>query len=99
VPRIHAHLYVRGKQSGAEQIHIGGMMIGKKELAAILPFSFSQSLDINHDAIDSGVFSPAGEEGLVCIKVKSTRFMAPYDQRYGTRGSSGAIRSSSGASN
>jgi hypothetical protein len=65
MPRVHAHLDARDKQGGAKQIDIGGIMVGKKELATGLALSLSQSLKINHDAINAGILSPAGEEGLV----------------------------------
>jgi hypothetical protein len=65
VPGIHAHLNARSKQYGADQIDIGGMMIGKKELATALAFGFSKSLQVNHDTINSGKLRASGEKGLV----------------------------------
>jgi len=65
IPRIHPRLNARDEQRGAEPIDIGGIMIGKKKLATALAFGFSQLFEINHDAIDSGVLSPASKEALV----------------------------------
>jgi len=65
VPWIHAHLDARSKQYGPDQIDIGGMMIGKKELATVLALGFPKSLQVDHDAINSGKLRASGEKGLV----------------------------------